>query len=124
LVGGFGSSDYLKQQIEFTLELWNIKFRTPTDSWTSIVRGAVVCGIEKGTIGNLKRSTRCRHSYAICLDELFSKHTHTERDLVETKQNSYAQSQLIWVLSEGDMILVDEIKVREHLLPYLPAFNG
>lgn len=107
-MGGFGASDYLQQQIEFTLKLWNIKFRTPEESWTAIVRGAVVCGIEKGNINNMKRSTYCRHSYAICLDELFSEHTHAKGDLLETKQNNYAQSQLIWLLNEGDIVLADQ----------------
>ncbi|KAH7085513.1 hypothetical protein BKA63DRAFT_598156 [Paraphoma chrysanthemicola] len=108
LVGGFGASDYLQQQIEFTLKLWNIKFRTPQESWTSIVRGAVVCGIEKSSISNMKRSTFCKHSYAICLDELFSEYTHTTSDLVETKQQKYAQSQLIYLLNEGDVIMKDQ----------------
>jgi len=107
LVGGFGASGYLQQQIEFTLKLWNIKFRTPQESWTAIVRGAVVCGIEKGSISSIRRSTGCRHSYAICLDELFSEHTHAKVDMVETKQNRFAQSQLIWILNEGDVILAD-----------------
>jgi len=106
-VGGFGASGYLQQQIEFTLKLWNIRFRTPEQSWTAIVRGAVVCGIEKDTISSLRRSTYCRHSYAICLDELFLGHTHADTDLVKTKQNTFAQSQLIWILNEGDVVLDD-----------------
>jgi hypothetical protein len=108
LVGGFGASDYLQQQIEFTLKLWNIKFRTPQESWTSIVRGAVVCGIEKDSISSLKKSTHCRHSYAICLDELFLEQKHEKCDMVETNRNKFAQSQLLWVLNEGDVILADQ----------------
>ncbi|KAH8727125.1 hypothetical protein GQ44DRAFT_725417 [Phaeosphaeriaceae sp. PMI808] len=113
LVGGFGASDYLQQQIEFTLKLWNIKFRTPQESWTAIVRGAVVCGIEKSNINNMKKSTFCRHSYAICLDELFSEHTHAKDDLVETKQSKFAQSQLIWLLNEGDIVIGDQPRTVE-----------
>jgi hypothetical protein len=112
-VGGFGASDYLQQQLEFTLELWKIKFRTPEESWTSVVRGGVVCGIEKTTITNLKRSTRCRHSYAICLDELFSEYTHSKDDMVESRQNKIAQAQLTYLLNEGDVVLLDEPRVVE-----------
>jgi hypothetical protein len=103
----------LQQQLEFTLKLQNIKFRTPEESWTSVVRGGVVCGIEKTTITNLKRSTRCRHSYAVCLDELFSEYTHAKVDMVETKQNKIAQAQLTYLLDEGDVVLVDEPRVVE-----------
>jgi hypothetical protein len=55
----------------------------------------------------MKRSTYCRHSYAVCLDELFSEHTHTATDMVETKQNKFAQSQMFWTLNEGDIVLAD-----------------
>jgi len=55
----------------------------------------------------MRRSTYCRHSYAICLDELFSEHTHAKVDMVETKQNRFAQSQLIWILNQGDIIFAD-----------------
>ncbi|KAF2827326.1 actin-like ATPase domain-containing protein, partial [Ophiobolus disseminans] len=113
LVGGFGASGYLQQQLEFTLNLWNIKFRTPKESWTAIVRGAVVCGIEKSSINSMRRSTFCRHSYAICLDELFSERTHERSDMVETKDNKLAQSQLIWILNEGDVIIADNPRTVE-----------
>jgi hypothetical protein len=113
LVGGFGASDYLQQQLEFTLELQNIKFRTPEESWTSVVRGGVVCGVEKTAISNLKRSTSCRHSYAICLDELFSDHIHEKSDMVETKQIQIAQAQLTYLLNEGDLILLDQPRIVE-----------
>jgi hypothetical protein len=108
LVGGFGESDYLRQQLEISLDLWDIRFRTPEESWTAIVRGAVVCGIEKGSVDNLRRSISYRHSYAICVDELFSEQKHVKSDKVETKQNTFAQSQLLWLLNEGDVILADQ----------------
>jgi hypothetical protein len=56
----------------------------------------------------MKRTTHCRHSYAVCLDELFSEHTHVQGDLMESKQNKFAQKQLIWLLNEGDIILADQ----------------
>ncbi|KAJ4365713.1 hypothetical protein N0V83_008333 [Neocucurbitaria cava] len=115
LVGGFGASDYLQQQIEYTLKLWKIKFRTPKDSWTAVVQGAVVCGIEKNTIRNMKKTTNCRHSYAICLDELFSESTHHDVDRIQANGNTYAESQLIWLLNKGDLVVADEPRTVERV---------
>ncbi|CAO2656251.1 Nn.00g050540.m01.CDS01 [Neocucurbitaria sp. VM-36] len=115
LVGGFGASDYLQQQIEYTLKLWKIKFRTPQTSWTAVVQGAVVCGIEKANIRNMKKTTHCRHSYAICLDELFSESTHHDVDRVHTNGNIYAESQLIWLLNKGDLVVADEPRTVERV---------
>jgi hypothetical protein len=90
-------------------------FRTPETSWTAIVQGAVVCGIEKGNINNLKKSTYCRHSYAICLDELYSEHIHSESDMVEGKHTKFAESQLKWLLNEGDIVIADQPRIVERV---------
>lgn len=107
-MGGFGASEYLQKQIEDTLELCEINFRVPEKSWTAVVRGAVICGVEKETLNSLKKTTACKHDYAICLDELFSEMSHQNSDMVQTNGNVYAQSQLIWLLSKGDLILADQ----------------
>jgi hypothetical protein len=78
-----------------------------------VVRGGVVCGIEKTTITNLKRIACCRHSYAVCFDELFSKYWHSKDDMVESRQNTTAQAQLTYLLNEGDAVLLDEPRVVE-----------
>ncbi|KAF2127870.1 hypothetical protein P153DRAFT_432314 [Dothidotthia symphoricarpi CBS 119687] len=109
LVGGFGESEYLQWQIEDTLKEEGLlmKFRRPHESWTAVVQGAVVCGIEKKGTQNLKRTNSCRHSYAICMDELFNKVHHLDEDAFQRNGTAQARSQLIWLLNKGDLILSD-----------------
>ena len=48
LVGGFGASPYLQEMLFKSLKLRNIKMRRPDGdkSWTAVVRGAVIYGVE------------------------------------------------------------------------------
>jgi hypothetical protein len=110
LVGGFGESVYLQHHLEDTLreEDWKMKFRRPSESWTAVVQGAVVCGVEKDTIMNLRRTNRCRYSYAVCLDEVFNKMNHFDEELAQLNGRNVAASQLIWLLNEGDLVLRDK----------------
>ncbi|KAL6709496.1 hypothetical protein ACN47E_001431 [Coniothyrium glycines] len=115
LVGGYGTSEYLKAQIADMLEEENMTMhlRTPRESWTAVVRGAVVCGIEKAGNTSLKRTNSCRHSYAFCQDEIYADSHHSSEDAVQIGALTYAQSQLDWILSKGDLILADEPTFRE-----------
>lgn len=38
LVGGFGESPYLQQEVEFSMRLRGIKLKRPDTSWTAVVR--------------------------------------------------------------------------------------
>ncbi|KAJ8111356.1 hypothetical protein OPT61_g6033 [Boeremia exigua] len=115
LVGGFGESEYLQYQLKDTLleEDWQMHFRRPNDSWTAVVQGAVVCGVEKASISNLRRTNACRYSYAVCLDEVFSRMHHSEQDVALLNGRNVAASQLIWMLKKGDLILSDQVCKRE-----------
>lgn len=107
LVGGFGESSYLKQQIEYNLSLWKVHTRVPDTSWTAVVRGAVVCGIEKSTSHNLLKATSCPHYYGIAANQLFSADQHPEEDRIVNNANDlhYAEDQMMWLLRKGDLIL-------------------
>ncbi|KAF3050005.1 hypothetical protein E8E11_009658 [Didymella keratinophila] len=111
LVGGFGASDYLKHHLEVTVGLWNINFRTPHTSWTAVVQGAVVCGIEKASITNMKKTTFCRQSYAVCLDESFTERFDI-RDRYQTESGAYAKDQLSWLLNKGDLVVEHESRTE------------
>ncbi|KAF2115771.1 hypothetical protein BDV96DRAFT_574453 [Lophiotrema nucula] len=114
LVGGFGESQYLQRQIEYTLGLSDIRLRRPHTSWTAVVQGAVICGIEKSTTRSLRPATTCKHSYGISLDTLFSDAYHSQRDLVRDSSNvPLAEGQLIWMLNKGDLCLRDEERTVE-----------
>lgn len=90
-----------------------MKFRRPDESWTAVVQGAVVCGVEKASISNLRRTNACRHSYAVCLDEMFSRMHHSEQDVAQLNGRNVAASQLLWLLNKGDLILSDRSCIVE-----------
>lgn len=115
LVGGFGSSAYLRHYIEETMRDYRIRFRTPETSWSAIVQGAVVCGIDNAQIQSVRRARSCPCSYGVSMDELFQETNHARDDLVEEPDGQkYAQSQLIWLLNEGDVLIANEPrKVRK-----------
>ncbi|KAH7070302.1 hypothetical protein FB567DRAFT_613128 [Paraphoma chrysanthemicola] len=109
LVGGFGSSPYLRYYIQRSMEVYNIKFRTPDTSWTAVVQGAVVCGIDSAQISSVQRGRATKHSYGVCMNEVFQETNHAREDLIAGRNGQlYAESQLIWLINEGDVFFVDE----------------
>ncbi|KAF2828907.1 hypothetical protein CC86DRAFT_199672 [Ophiobolus disseminans] len=116
LVGGFGSSEYLRHYIEDTMvNEYGVRFRTPDTSWTAIVQGAVVCGIDSTQIPSIRRGKALEHSYGVSMDEVFQETSHLPEDLNEERGGQlYAQAQLIWLLNQSDAILAGEPrKVRK-----------
>jgi hypothetical protein len=99
----------LQEEIEFSLRLRKIKLRRPDTSWTAVVRGAVVCGIEKDMTSNLSIATACPQHFGISVDEQYSRVYHEERDLCNhaITNAQVAQGQLLWLLNKGDLILSD-----------------
>jgi hypothetical protein len=87
----------------------NIQMRKPEDSWTAVVRGAVICGIEKQTTQNLMRATSCRHNYGISVKLLYSDVYNSQDDRIidDTSQLSLASKQLLWLLNKGDLVRSD-----------------
>lgn len=82
-----------------------MQFRRPQKSWTAVVRGAVVCGVEKTGNDSLKRTKSCRHSYGLCLDEIYSSSHHSRDDAKQIGETTLANSQLDWLLNKGDLVL-------------------
>ncbi|OAL29037.1 hypothetical protein AYO22_02473 [Fonsecaea multimorphosa] len=109
LVGGFGESPYLQEEIEFSLSLRRIKLRRPDTSWTAVVRGAVLHGIEKDTISNLCLATKCPRHFGISLSEQFSRIHHEERHVTinPITKAQIVEGQLLWMLNKGDLVLSD-----------------
>jgi hypothetical protein len=114
LVGGFGESKYLQQEIDFSLRLRNIKLRVPDTSWTAVVRGAVLWGIEKDTISNLSRATPCPQNFGICVNQAYSRVFHDEQDLTyhSFTKRPQAQEQLVWLMNKGDFFQITPMKSR------------
>ncbi|KAI4955558.1 hypothetical protein J4E91_001419 [Alternaria rosae] len=115
LVGGYGESEYLQAQIQEMLlhERLIMQYWRPQKSWTAVVRGAVVCGIEKNFTKSLKRTDSCRNSYAICLDESYTSTYHgNQEEIIEHGGGTFAKGQLTWLLNKGDLVLLNESTKR------------
>lgn len=126
LVGGFGESAYLHQQIEITLDQWKLKLRRPEKSWTAVVQGAVICGVEKDSIPNLRRANCCRYDYCVRLDMPFSEVYSPTQDIAQTDGEWLAEDQLDWILSKGDLVLegVSNTTERKITITFLKATRG
>jgi len=106
LVGGFGESPYLQSQLEENIGYFGLKVHRPSTSWTAVVRGAVIYGVEKETIKNLTTVTPCLHDYGIRAATQWSDAKNDPRDQVlnEYTGTLMAAGQMLWLLNKGDAI--------------------
>ena len=83
-------------------------------SWTAVVRGAVIFGIEKPVLPTM---SACPRSYGVSVSESFSEIHHGIRDrFVDLiTEAPMAKEQLLWLIKKGDLILSDEPKVVTHI---------
>jgi hypothetical protein len=106
LIGGFAESRYLQQRILKSLRFRTLSLRRPDTSWTAVVRGAALCGVEKRNIQSLTKIRHCRESYGIAVDQSFSNVLHNTDNIhiQPLTQRTIAKEQLIWLLDKGDAI--------------------
>src|ERR1700753_4053254 len=107
LVGGFGQSRYLEEQLKLALGR-DLHSSRPGNSWTAVVRGAVLCGIEKVNIPNLSVATACRRYYGVCGDKIFVEHEYGADSREQNpfmNNDNLVKGQIHWILSKGDLIL-------------------
>ncbi|KAH6724439.1 hypothetical protein DL95DRAFT_464978 [Leptodontidium sp. 2 PMI_412] len=113
LVGGFAESKYLQSSINESLQMRGLELRIPDTSWTAVVQGAAIFGIEKSTnTASLSVMTACDRSYGIAMFVPFSEVEHHEKDyfLDPLTKTAMAKEQLKWLIKKGDLILSDEPK--------------
>ncbi|KAI9773911.1 MAG: hypothetical protein M1840_006137 [Geoglossum simile] len=113
MVGGFAESRCLQEEIEHSLRLRNIQLRRPDTSWTAVVRGAAVFGIEKFATRALAAVTACPRSFGVTVSESFSEIRHNRADhSVDPHTRAHvAKEQLLWLIKKGDLILSDKPKM-------------
>ena len=87
----------------------------PKESQTAVVKGAVICGIEKSSTSNLTLiATPCRRSYGIIIDKLYSEVTCNPKDRgrqAETNQ-VIAAAQMQWLINKVYLVLPNDPRVR------------
>ncbi|KAH7342511.1 hypothetical protein BKA65DRAFT_504250 [Rhexocercosporidium sp. MPI-PUGE-AT-0058] len=113
LVGGFAESKYLQSSVSESLKLRGLELKVPDTSWTAVVQGAAIFGIEKSTnTSSLSVMSACNRSYGIGMFVPFSEFMHDRRDrfLDPLTKKVMAREQLKWLIKKGDLILSDEPK--------------
>ena len=117
LAGGFGESKFLQEELETSLCLRErIQLRRPETSWTSVVRGAVICGVEKDTTANLAIAKPSPKFYGIAMNEEYSKlggHEVADITLHHLTRKPLATGRMRWLINKGDLILSDGARTEE-----------
>jgi hypothetical protein len=82
-------------------------------SWTAVVRGAAIFGIEKSSSKALSTMDPSPLSYGISVNAPFSDvegHNTQDRVVDELTNTAMAKEQLIWMINQGDLILSNKPK--------------
>jgi hypothetical protein len=84
-------------------------------SWSAVVRGAVMHGIEKSSRPNVVYMKTCPRSYGIVLNETFKGSKFRSEDLCADSitGEAQAQGQITWLVKKGDLVLSNEGKTSE-----------
>ncbi|KAF8470614.1 hypothetical protein BDZ91DRAFT_718518 [Kalaharituber pfeilii] len=107
LIGGFGSSSYLYKRVKKHLETHsqdagNIEVVLPTNAWSAVARGAVICGLENIRIN----SRRARRNYGVAADPIYDAEIHPyESRFWCPLEGKYKASCIVtWYVKQGDEI--------------------
>ncbi|CZR64187.1 uncharacterized protein PAC_14084 [Phialocephala subalpina] len=129
LVGGFGESPYLQEELKKSLTLRKIVMRRPDKQkasdnarWTAVVQGAVIYGIEKSQHKNVTFMQTSPRSYGIVLNEMYSVHKYSRADKYTdaVTNNVMAHKQITYLIKRGDLVLSDEKREsdKEFMFPF------
>ncbi|KAK1240839.1 hypothetical protein MKX07_006272 [Trichoderma sp. CBMAI-0711] len=108
LVGGFGSSPYLKERLTEWSETRSIRLTTPiTGAWSAVVCGAVLRGLE----GTIVRQKKCRRHYGHTLSRAYDSSTHVNFDQVKRyvwmdhfRNEKNLTGFMFWKINKGDLL--------------------
>ncbi|KAF8449901.1 hypothetical protein BDZ91DRAFT_786934 [Kalaharituber pfeilii] len=106
LVGGFGSSKYLRKRVEdyitSTSATPDIKVIQPINAWSAVARGAVLCGLQIVKI----RSRQARRNYGVGFRSPFinEKHDEVDRTWCSIEEKYFCANQMQWYVKKGDEI--------------------
>jgi molecular chaperone DnaK (HSP70) len=102
LVGGLAESPYMFDKIQTFAEGHGLQAIRPPNAWSSIVRGAVVKGLEGGGRAQIK-NRKCRRHYGTACSYPFrpSKHQETDGYICSFTGTKWARYQVSWMLKKG-----------------------
>jgi hypothetical protein len=85
-------------------------------SWTAVVRGAVMHGVEKAD-KTLKKMDFCPKSWGLMVTQEYtsSRHGREYKTFTDSTTNKrLADGKMIWLIKKGDLVLSDDPKVGTH----------
>ncbi|KAJ4213220.1 hypothetical protein NW759_011064 [Fusarium solani] len=111
LVGGFGSSPYIKERLKEWCLDQNIRMTTPwSGAWSAVVCGAVLRGIE----GAITTERRCRRHYGYECSELYDPLKYPNYDKTKRWEfkDAYSERHLLsgfmtWFVAKNDVLQTD-----------------
>jgi hypothetical protein len=109
LIGGFAESPYLQEQLRISFErLRRVALQIPETSWTAVVRGAAICGVENIDT-RMTTLTSWKRFYGVCVSENYSVINHSSFQQSPTKQNiqngqKLALNRMMWLIRKGDIV--------------------
>jgi hypothetical protein len=114
LVGGFGKSPYMYDQVRKFAKDRGITTIQPTQAWSAVVRGAVARGLESQT-ADLIYLRKCRRHYGTPASEPFSAFKHQEEDMYvdEHDGEKYAKGQMSWLITKGCALVSSQARHAE-----------
>ncbi|KAH7324857.1 hsp70-like protein [Stachybotrys elegans] len=108
LVGGFGSSPYIKERLQKWCQAQSIRLTTPwSGAWSAVVCGAVLRGIE----GAITRKRRCRKHYGFEASYLYKPEVHSGYDKATRRtwysrflNDNYLTGFMEWCIAKGAVL--------------------
>ncbi|CZR58247.1 uncharacterized protein PAC_08138 [Phialocephala subalpina] len=120
LAGGLGSSVYVQSKLETHYNPKGLRIlveKNPEDPPLSVCRGLVLDRMQRVLHGNsVLRTRRCRVSYGILRDEIYSKARHKGRETFKkpADDRKYVLGCIRWFIRRGDIIAEDFEIELEH----------
>ncbi|ESZ93131.1 hypothetical protein SBOR_6503 [Sclerotinia borealis F-4128] len=118
LVGGFGSSGYLKSRIGACHP--NIQIIQPHDAWSAIVKGAVLSGLPHKTCSVSVVSTQSTRHYGVVTGYLYDEEIYRGRPTYVDCYGDTRTSKMTWYIYRGEDLKRDQ-KIR---FPFYRALEG
>ncbi|KAE8356132.1 actin-like ATPase domain-containing protein [Aspergillus coremiiformis] len=115
LVGGFGASAYLFQELRAAYP--GVSVMQPPNAWSAVVRGAVQRGLDGNRVG--KRIARCHYGTDYRCDYDPCRHDPSEAVWDDLQEKYKVDDQMKWYIKKGDPISEDK-PIR---LPFYLTFH-
>ncbi|RPB00764.1 actin-like ATPase domain-containing protein [Choiromyces venosus 120613-1] len=101
LVGGFGESGYLYNEVQEWVkrQSYQIRVINPNFSWSAVVRGAVLHGLE-----SIVHTRKLKQHYGVSIAKRFEEGVHNEEDSFTDPYYGakYTRDNIEWLAAKGD----------------------